>query len=106
MTKKFRIADNSSVYSAELTAVIESLKWILKYENENAVKNNFIILTDSLSVATSIKENKSKSRPNLFLEFLHYANELQNSKIIIAWIPIATSDWQVMRWQTLWQSKV
>ena len=40
-----------------------------------------------LSVATSIKENQCNSRPNLFLEFQHIVNKLQNNKILIAWIP-------------------
>ena len=87
LKKRFRIADDSSVYAAELTAIIESLRWILMCENENANKNKFIIFTDSLSVATSIKENEFNSRPNLFLEFRHIANKLKNNNILIAWIP-------------------
>ena len=65
----FRIADNSSIYSAELTAIIEATKWIIQNENINENANKYIIYTDSLSVATSIKENKSCSDLNYFLNF-------------------------------------
>ena len=83
----YRLADNSSIYSAELTAIIEAIKWIIQSENVNDSTNKYIIYTDSLSVATSIKENKSSSRPNLFLEFIDNINKLKNSSIVIAWIP-------------------
>ena len=72
-----RIANDSSIYSAELTAIIEAIKWIIENENENA--NIYIIFTDSLSVATSIKETRSCSRPNLFLEFIDNIHKLKHS---------------------------
>jgi ribonuclease HI len=81
----YRIANDSSIYSAELTAITEAIKWIVENENEEA--NKYIIFTDSLSVATSIKENRSCSRPNLFLEFLDNINKLKHSIVLIAWIP-------------------
>src|SRR5688572_3620302 len=83
----YRIANDSSIYSAELTAIIEAIKWIIENENEEA--NKYIIFTDSLSVATSIKENifRSCSRPNLLLEFLDNINKLKHSTVLVAWIP-------------------
>jgi len=81
----FRLANDSSIYSAELTAINEAIKWIIENENENT--NKYIIFTDSLSVATSIKENKSCSRPNLFLEFIDNINKIKYGIVLIAWIP-------------------
>ena len=68
-----------------MTAIIEAIKWIIENETEN--RNKYIIFTDSLSVATSIKENSCCSRPNLFFELKDNINKLKHSNIIIAWIP-------------------
>lgn len=85
VSKSLKLVDNSSVYAAELSAIVESVRWIS--ENENHFLNKFVILTDSLSAATSIKQNNSTSRPNLFTELRESTNKLKYSDITVAWIP-------------------
>jgi len=48
--RKFRLCNKSSVYAAELTAIMEAVLWILYCEHYNKCK--FAIFSDSLSVLT------------------------------------------------------
>jgi ribonuclease HI len=83
--KKFRLCNNSSIYAAELTAIIEAITWIINTED---YKNcQFVIFSDSLSVLTSIKENKCSSRPNLFNELHLQLNQIDPNRINMVWIP-------------------
>ena len=66
--KKFRLCNESSIYAAELTAIKEAVTWIL--DNVNNEDQQYLIISDSLSVLTSIKQNISKCRPNLYNELV------------------------------------
>jgi len=83
--RKFRLCDNSSVYAAELTAIMEAVLWILDCEHYNKCK--FAIFSDSLGVLTSIKESCSQSRPTLLNDLLCHLNNLDSNQIKFIWIP-------------------
>lgn len=83
--KKFRISNASSIYAAEMTAIKESVLWLIEHDNQTDTK--YILLSDSLSVLTSLKENKCDSRPNLFNELLIQLNNLDHDKLQLMWIP-------------------
>jgi len=83
--RKFRLCNGSSIYAAELTAIKEAVTWILSTENNKNCQ--YVILSDSLSVLTSIKKNKSDSRPNLFNELMMQLNSLESNQIKMIWIP-------------------
>jgi len=83
--RKFRLCDNSSVYAAELTVIMEAVLWILNCEHYNKCK--FAIFSDSLSVLTSIKESCSQSRPTLLNDLLSHLNKLDSNQIKFIWIP-------------------
>jgi len=61
--RKFILFNNSCVYAAQLTAIMEVVLWILNSDYSNKWK--FAIFSDSLSVFRSIKKSCSQSRPNL-----------------------------------------
>jgi len=83
--KTIRLTDHASIYAAELSAILEAIKWIK--HNETVDQSKFLILTDSLSVATSIKTNNSTSRPNLFTELCQNINKIKYSDVVLAWVP-------------------
>jgi ribonuclease HI len=82
---KYRLCNGSSIYAAELTAIKEAVTWIINTENNKNCQ--YVILSDSLSVLTSIKKNKSDSRPNLFNELMVQLNRLECNQIKMVWIP-------------------
>jgi len=81
--KHFRITNKSSIYAAELTAITEAVLWIL----DNDDHKNIVIFSDSLSVLTSIKENNSTSRPDLFNKLMIHLRNLKHDNVTLAWIP-------------------
>jgi ribonuclease HI len=83
--RKYRLCNKSSVYAAELTAIKEAIVWILT--SEYYKDHQFVIFSDSLSVLTSMKENSSKSRPNLFNELMMHLSKLDTGKVKFVWIP-------------------
>ena len=83
--KKFRLCNNSSVYAAELTAIIETVLWILNSECYNNCK--FAIFSDSLSALTSIKRSYCQSRPTLLNDLLYHISKLNSNQIRFIWIP-------------------
>merc|ERR1711984_13017 len=60
ITYKVRLTRHSSVFSAELFAILKSLKYV-----KNSADSKFIILCDSLSAIESIKNNKNKNALNI-----------------------------------------
>jgi ribonuclease HI len=83
--RKFRLCNGSSIYAAEMTAIKEAVTWLINTEkNKNC---QYVILSDSLSVLTSIKKNKSDSRPNLFNELMIQLNRLECDQVKMVWIP-------------------
>jgi ribonuclease HI len=83
--KTFRICNESTIFSAELTAIKEAVAWIIN--NEDNEDQQYIIISDSLSVLTSIKENRSNCRPNLFNELMILLNRLDPNKVTMFWTP-------------------
>jgi len=83
--RKFRLCNSSSIYAAELTAIKEAVSWIIN--SDDGGNCQYVVLSDSLSVLTSIKQNYSESRPNLFNELMLLLNRLDVNKIKIVWIP-------------------
>jgi len=83
--KVFRIADSSSVYAAELTAIKEAINWINTQPMHN--NNKFTIFTDSLSSAQTIKSQRGTSRPTLMIELNEAINRLETRDVTVVWIP-------------------
>ena len=83
--KKFRLCNKSTIYAAELTAIIETVLWILNSECYNNCK--FAIFSDSLSVLTSIKRSYCQSRPTLLNDLLYHISKLNSNQIRFIWIP-------------------
>src|SRR6218665_980812 len=79
------MCNKSSLYAAELTAIMEAVLWILNCEHYSKCK--FAIFSDSLSVLTSIKESCSRSRPTLLNDLLSHLNKLDSNQIKFIWIP-------------------
>jgi ribonuclease HI len=82
--RNFRLSDNISIYTAELVAIHEALRFIRDHKITKA-----IILSDSLSALQSLESGKSKCRPNLILEQQELLLEIYNAggKIHFMWIP-------------------
>ncbi|MDW0237614.1 MAG: reverse transcriptase domain-containing protein, partial [Nitrososphaeraceae archaeon] len=83
--RKFRLCNNASIYAAEMTAILETVLWILNCEYSNNCE--FAIFSDSLSVLTSIKKCHSQSRPTLLNDLLCHINKLNSNQIRFIWIP-------------------
>jgi ribonuclease HI len=83
--KKFRLCNDSSIYAAELTAILETVKWILSCEIYSNCE--FAIFSDSLSVLTSIKKSCCQSRNVLFNDLLLHMGKLKPGQIRFIWIP-------------------
>jgi ribonuclease HI/endonuclease/exonuclease/phosphatase family metal-dependent hydrolase len=81
-----RISDNLSIYTAELIAIKEAVKWIIKQEKEKPQNKEYAIFSDSKSSLESITSGHSKSRPNLLIDVIELLNN-SNSKIHIVYIP-------------------
>ena len=59
-TYKVRLTRHSSVFSAELFAILKSLRYV-----KNSADSKFVIFSDSLSAIESIKNNKNKNALNI-----------------------------------------
>ena len=79
-----RLSNNLSIYTAEFLAIKKSLCWI----RENKPKKS-AILSDSLSVLTSLKNKSSRSRPDLLSEVLVLYNQCLELgiKVTLEWCP-------------------
>lgn len=82
--RQMRVSDHSSAYAAELTAIKEAMQWIAQNESET---RKYVIFSDSLSVLTSLKRHKSKSRPTLLGETMEIHNSIALSTVEIVWTP-------------------
>ena len=84
ITRKFKLNGQLSIFSAELTAIIEALKWV------NAEKpDRVVILTDSLSSIRAIRSGNSNSRPDLLIQINQLVDSIIRANIIIYmdWCP-------------------
>ena len=77
---KIRLTKYSSVFSAELFAILKSLKFI-KNNNNNA----FVIYSDSLSAIESIKSNGNRHLTNIKISEI--LNKIHNKTIVFEWVP-------------------
>jgi hypothetical protein len=82
LTKKVRLPDHASIFSAELHAIILSLEFV--YASE---KSNFVVCTDSLSSLQAIEGAKFENPfvveiLNLYLQLIN-----RGKHIIMCWIP-------------------
>ncbi|GFS24530.1 reverse transcriptase [Elysia marginata] len=83
-----RITNNSSITTAELIAIREGLQEV---KNKGSNQGNIVILSDSLSATTSLRNLEEKhSRPDITEEITHIAQELKEQRqieITMCWIP-------------------
>jgi ribonuclease HI len=79
-----RLPDYCSIYTAEFWAILEALKWI-----EENKPNKTVIISDSLSVLSSIQTNTTRTRENFLNQINAKIKQLNNSNIIVEfmWIP-------------------
>jgi ribonuclease HI len=80
-----RLADSSSVYATELTAIRDAIDWISEHRTQQM--DTFAIFTDSLSAAESVKVQTSDSRPTLMMEVIDSINKLGRTNVNLVWIP-------------------
>ena len=85
-----RLGDDSSIFTAEIEAILRALKYI-DYSPPLQDKNKFVIFCDSKSVLESIYNQTSKN--TLIIATLDYLQKLRNNKnkkdieIKFCWIP-------------------
>ena len=77
---KVRLTKYSSVFSAELYAILKSLKYI-KINNNS----KFVIYSDSLSTIESIKNNKNKNSLNIRISQI--LSNIKKKIIVFEWVP-------------------
>ena len=80
----YRISDHMSVFTAEMVAVLWALRWV-----EDNKQGYSIICSDSAEALISIKEGKSKSRPDLIVEILQSMFRIYKTGIEVGflWVP-------------------
>ena len=77
---KFRLTRHSSVFSAELYAILKSLQYI-----KNSILNKFVIYSDSLSAIESINSNRLKNALNIRINKV--LSTISNKTIVFEWVP-------------------
>ena len=82
--RSFRLSDNVSVYTAEMVAIREALRFILNHKIIKA-----IVATDSLSVLQSLQSGVSHSRPTLLQELRVTIDQIAKAggELIFIWVP-------------------
>ena len=75
-----RLSRYSSVFSAELFAILKSLRYV-----KNSADSKFIIFSDSLSAIESIKNNKNKNALNIKINQI--LGSIHDKSIVFEWIP-------------------
>lgn len=80
----FRLYDDTSIFKAELFAILLSLQWV---EHSNLM--NILIVTDSLSCAQAVKNNTECSNPAILNEIQSTLRRcIYNGKrIVLLWVP-------------------
>merc|ERR1712055_459056 len=90
-TYKVRLTRHSSVFSAELFAILKSLRYV-----KNSADSKFVIFCDSLSAIESIKNNENKNALNIKINQI--LGGIQDKSIVLnGYLAIVTS--LVMSWQ-------
>ena len=82
--EKFRMSDNTSIYTAELIAIKQALKFLQKENTKMAH-----IYSDSLGTLQELERGESKTRPNLLNKVIEMNNNLnkEGTKTKFIWIP-------------------
>merc|ERR1712055_429535 len=70
----------SSVFSAELFAILKSLRYV-----KNSADSKFVIFSDSLSAIESIKNNKNKNALNIKINQI--LGSIYDKSIVFEWVP-------------------
>merc|ERR1711895_406326 len=79
-TYKVRLTRHSSVFSAELFAILKSLRYV-----NNSADSKFVIFCDSLSAIESIKNNKNKNALNIKINQI--LGGIHDKSIVFEWVP-------------------
>ena len=83
--QSFALSKQISIFTAELIAVRETLKYI----DTKPDIEKYVILSDSLGVIASVKSGLSLNRPNLINEIRNIITKVtrDNKKITFVWLP-------------------
>ena len=83
-----RITDNTSVDTAELIAIQQSIRWIKENEENDHLsrERKIVILSDSQTALRTLK-NPKKENTALANESLRMINEINKNETSISWIP-------------------
>jgi ribonuclease HI len=86
VSHSWRLADDSSVYGAELHAIKHALQYLLA---QNITNTKIVIFTDSLSACTALSNIKNKKSDTFILSILEASSEMRinGNSLAIAWIP-------------------
>ena len=78
---KYRLSNSSSVYNAELMAILKALEWL-----EQKPPMKCIILSDSLSVIQSLDHTNPD---NIILKEIQYSFKFSNMGVdlVLGWVP-------------------
>jgi len=80
--EKLGITDQSSVFTAELIAIEEALKWLLSKKITEPV----VIFTDSLSSVEAIQSQTSNSKPNLIIGIVKLLRSLYLENCLVTFV--------------------
>ncbi len=85
LNNKGRLRNHSSVFTAELTAILAALQ----FKTTQTPNTNTLICSDSLSSLQAIQNKNTKSNPELIPQILQTAQQLVNmgNNITLLWIP-------------------
>ena len=86
LSKSYYLGTHLSIFTAELTAIMMALNFLMDFVNRN---KNVVIFVDSLSVLKTLKNFNLKTRPDLVNEIYQLLYQLFNkgSDISFCWIP-------------------
>ncbi len=82
VSKKFRLSNNSSIYSAELVAILMALEWI-----EEVKPTDAIVFSDCKSAITAIGKFDQDNKVILDIQRLYNSLKSQSTNVEIIWIP-------------------
>ena len=79
-----RLSDCLSIYTGELTAIREALKWVAS--SAHAVDQQVVVVSDSLGALQAIEAGQCANRPNILKEILILLNTVE-IKPKFLWVP-------------------
>ena len=78
----FRLSDNTPVYTAELVAILEALRWL-----EDSLPNRVVIFSDSKSAIQAIDSHESLVPVVTDIKYYLYLFHNYGLEVVIAWVP-------------------